>query len=143
MSRRNIGIPLVLLALAITILAATAAQAAPPSIKWGHDFNSGVTQALKAKHPMLVDFYTDWCGWCSKLERDVYTDPRVVALSEAFVCVKVDGDKYPEFVKKYKIEGYPTIIFFDRKAKPMSHIIGYKNADGFLAAMKAALKKAK
>ena len=117
------------------------ATAAAKEIKWGHDFTKASKEAGKAGKPIMVDFYTDWCGWCKRLDRDTYSDSRVVDESAKFVCVKVNGDKYRNIVRKYRIDGYPTIIFFDKKTKELGRIVGYRNADDFLAAMKIASKK--
>lgn len=120
-----------------------AANKPEKSIKWYTDFNKASKDARKYAKPMLVDFYTDWCGWCKKLDSETYTDSRVIDASRKFVNVKVNGDKIPELVQKYKIEGYPTIIFLNSKSKEISRVVGYRNADDFLNAMNEAVKKSK
>jgi thiol:disulfide interchange protein len=138
MSRKRILAAVVLAAFVVT-----AAFAAAKTIKWQTDFDKAAESAKKSHKPMMVDFYTDWCGWCKKLDREVYTDKRIVELSAKFVNVKVDGDKQPKLIDKYNVEGYPTIVFYNSKGKEVSRIVGYRNPDDFLAAMKDALKKAK
>ncbi len=131
---------------AVVVIAAfvvSAAFAATRSIKWSYDFEKAAKVAKQTNKPMMVDFYTDWCGWCKKLDKDVYSDARVIELAGKFVCVKVDGDKYSKLVEKYKVDGYPTIVFYNSKTKEVSRVVGYKNADAFVAAMNEALKKAK
>ncbi len=132
-----------MVALVVSVLAVTVAIGAAPSIKWGHDFDKAAKDAKKSKTPILVDFYTNWCGWCKKLDKDTYSDKGVVDLSRKFVCVKVDGDKFPQKVKDYKVDGYPTIVFLNSGSKEVRRIVGYEDADKFLEDMQAALKKAK
>ena len=28
--------------------------------------------------PMVIDFYTDWCGWCKHMDKTTYTNPAVI-----------------------------------------------------------------
>lgn len=130
-----------LISLAILTSALFAAQ--EKSVKWRTDFEKAAKDAKKANKPIMIDFYTDWCGWCKKLDKDVYTDSRVVDLSKKFVCVKIDGDENRKLVEKYDLQGYPTIVFLNSKSEEVERIVGYKNADDFLKTMRKALDKNK
>jgi len=93
---------------------ADAARAEEKEIPWAKTFNDALGQAKKAHKPVMVDFYTDWCGWCKKLDADTYTDKRVIKLADQFVAVKVNAEKEGEAVaKRYGITGFPTILFLD------------------------------
>jgi tetratricopeptide (TPR) repeat protein len=89
----------------------------------------------------MVDFYTDGCGWCKKLDRDTYADPEVANLAKKFICVKVNGDKYQDLVSKYAVTGYPTILFLDVEGRPLVSIVGYVNAEGMIPKMNDALAR--
>ena len=53
----------------------------------------GLQEARKRNLPVLVDVYTDWCGWCKRMDRDVYAQPEVRDyLSRKFVTVKLDAE---------------------------------------------------
>src|SRR5258705_12969897 len=65
-------LPLLLTALLALVLAAPAAGAAGTGLQW-QGWDSGLKDAGKSQRPVLVDVYTDWCGWCRRMERDVYS----------------------------------------------------------------------
>ncbi len=111
-------------------------------IVWAPSFELGMKKAKAKELPVMVDIYTDWCGWCKKLDKDVYTKPDVVALSKEFVCIKLNPEKDKKNGKLFKVDGYPAIIFTDAKGKELHRIGGYMPAEGFLAEMKKALAAA-
>lgn len=46
----------------------------------------------------FVDFYTSWCGWCKKMDRDTFTDPTVAKLlNKYFIPVKFNAEGNSEF----------------------------------------------
>lgn len=116
------------------------AEASGP-ITWGNSLAEGLTLALSSKKPLMVDFYAEWCHWCKKLDKDVYTDAQVSALAKEFVCVKVDTDKAGADASKYGVQGLPTIVFMNADGTVIDKIVGYNPAPEFAAAMKKALKK--
>ena len=57
-------------------------------LKW-YDFEEGMEKAKKENKALLIDAYTDWCGWCKVMDKETYKDARVIAkLNESFVAVK-------------------------------------------------------
>ena len=80
----------------------------------------------------LVLFYADWCGHCKKI-KPIWDDTATAINKEDTKMIKVncgDGtDKDQEIMKKYKIEGYPTIIKFVN-GKPNEYT-GERNESGF------------
>lgn len=110
-------------------------------IVWENSLRRGEVVAKEENKPVMADFYTDWCGWCTKLDQDTYSNPKVQELATNFVCVKVDGDKYPADVKKYSISGYPTIVFLDSTGKEIDRNVGYAGPEEFTNLMQKVLKK--
>jgi len=126
----------------VTVCAWTFAADEKPAIQW-MGYEQGLKLAKEKGRPTMIDVYTDWCGWCKVLDKEVYTKAEVIELSKSFVCIKVDGDKAKELVAKHQVKGYPTIFFTDKDGKEVHRIVGYEPAEKFLADMKAALEKVK
>ena len=129
---------------AAVVVSVVASQAVAKELKWGTDFNKAVKTAKTQGKLVLVDFWTPWCGWCKRLEEDVYSDEDIAKfVSDHFVPVKVNGDKHEDLVKKYKIRGYPTTLILDGSGQQIKKIIGYREAPAFLAELKEATELAK
>jgi len=118
-----------------------AAKAVEGPIVWVNNLTDGLKLAKSSKKPVMVDFFATWCGWCKKLDKDVYTDKDVIALSKEFVCVKSDTDKYGKDASQYGVQGLPTIVFLNADGTVIDKMVGYSPAADFAAEMKKVLKK--
>jgi thiol:disulfide interchange protein len=112
------------------------------SIDWVESFEAGMKEAADTGKLVMVDLYTDWCGWCKRLDREVYTNGEVAKLAKDFVCIKLNPEKDPENGRKFKVQGFPTIIFTDSAGKEIRRVVGYKPADKFLKEMERAKEDA-
>src|SRR6266851_2279433 len=107
------------------------------SITWQRDLNRAFDVAKAEGKLIVVDVYTDWCGWCKKMDKTVYADPAVVALSRRQVFVKVnaeDRDQGQAFARQMGVSGYPTTIILDGQARVL-HV-----AEGYIASPQAFLE---
>ncbi len=120
----------------------------------GHDlqwlsFDKGLAEAQKSDKKILVDVYTDWCGWCKRMDRDVYANDKVAGyLTQQYVLVKVNAESSEELHYKgktysemdlaqaFKVTGYPTILFLDPDGNHITSLPGYVKADEFLGIVK-------
>ncbi len=125
--------------LAMCIIFFSASQAAQ-AISWEHDLTQALKEASGKGSPVMADFYTEWCGWCKKLDSDTYSDKSVNDLSGKFICVKVDADKSSELAGKYGVRGYPTIIFLNSKGDVVEKVVGYVDAEGLKKTMNKVLQ---
>jgi thioredoxin-related protein len=120
--------------------AGTDALAAKTSeIHWETDYDAALAKAKQAGKPVMIDFYTDWCGWCKVLDKETYTDSDVIDAASKMVALKIDAEEKPELARKYNVTGYPRIVFLSSDGTVMHQIMGYKPADRFLPDMKAVL----
>ncbi|MFA6079027.1 MAG: thioredoxin family protein [Candidatus Omnitrophota bacterium] len=110
------------------------------AIAWRDDIESVMKEAAESQTPVMADFYTDWCGWCKKLDSDTFSDPRIEDLSRQFICVKVNAEKAPGAATRYGVRGYPTVIFFDCDGNVKNRIGGYEGPDRFASVMSSVLQ---
>jgi uncharacterized protein YyaL (SSP411 family) len=58
------------------------------------DFETGYATAVKEKKMLMVDAYTDWCGWCKVMDRNTFSNDTVIRkLNKDFVMVKLNPEK--------------------------------------------------
>jgi thioredoxin-related protein len=106
----------------------------------------------KQPRKVMIDVYTDWCGWCKKMDKSTFTDPAVVAyINKNYYAVKLDAEgKKPitlnghtyTFKPEYKahelavalLQGqmsYPTTVYLDEKFNMLTPVPGYIDAKTF------------
>jgi len=116
---------------------------AKPKSSTPDGFTDNLDEALakaKAEGKLVYACFSgsDWCGWCKKLEREVFAQPEFVsAVEKDYVLVYIDspGNKgvlserakteNPKLVKKYGIKGFPTAIVLDGDGKKVAET-GYR-----------------
>ncbi|YCM43363.1 thioredoxin family protein [Verrucomicrobiaceae bacterium 227] len=106
---------------------------------WMHDFEAAKAKAAKENKDLLIDFTgSDWCGWCIKLNEEVFShDPFKEGVADKYVLVELD---YPrdksildektikqneELRKVYPVQGFPTILLADAQGRPFAQT-GYQ-----------------
>ena len=118
----------------------------------GHAFGQGIqfikgsledafAQAQKEKKLVFVDFYADWCGPCKQLAQNVFTQKEVGDYYNAkFVCVQVDTEDPANkaFVRKYRVNSLPTLMYIEAGGKLISRSSGSMSAEDFIHAGKVA-----
>jgi thioredoxin-related protein len=136
-------LPLLLSALLLGA-SVTAAYAGPDNIAWVA-WDEGLQQAGELKRPVLVDVYTQWCGWCKRMHRDVYSRADVRDyLSQKFVTVKLDAEagdaaRYEgrsftsrTLANAFRVSSYPTTLFLKADGEHLVSVPGYIEPEKFL-----------
>ena len=95
--------------------------AALASEGWLTDLDAAKKQAAAEKKDILIDFTgSDWCGWCVKLDKEVFSTPEFKGQKD-FVLVSLDFPRKKEIpaeakaknealMKQWGVQGFPTII---------------------------------
>ena len=99
---------------------------------WETDFEKALSDAKTSGKYILLDFSgSDWCGWCIRLEKEVFSQDAFKDFAEEnLVCVLVDFPRAKEqteeikqqnldLARKHSIRGYPTIIILSPDGKPV------------------------
>src|ERR1043166_165814 len=129
----------------VTISVLLVARAFGAELQWHDDYDKALATAKSANKILMGDVYTDWCGWCKKLDRDVYANADVKAkLAKDFVPLKINPEKSKknlELARSFGTRGYPHIVFLDASGKKISEIGGYVTADKFAQTLASLTQK--
>ncbi len=108
---------------------------------------------------VFIDMYTDWCGWCKRMDASTFKDQTVInALTKDFYAVKFNAEqKEPIEFRGTKFEftkagrrgahglavalldgklGYPSFVYLDEKMDRITISPGYKKPDGLMQELK-------
>ncbi len=109
-------------------------------------FEQAVELQKKEPRKILIDVYTDWCGWCKKMDKYTYTDQSVINnLNTKYYLVKFNAeqkediqfkDKVFKFKAEYKAHelavsllngqmSYPSTVFLDEDMNMLTTVPGY------------------
>ncbi|HAK94754.1 MAG TPA: hypothetical protein DCM87_07050 [Planctomycetes bacterium] len=128
------------LAAAMLLPSLAGLRAASPSSSdiWTTDVAKALERAAKEKKDVLMDFTgSDWCGWCVKLDGEVFSQEAFIKEApKQFVLIKLDFPKKTklppdlekqnqEWLEKFGVQGFPTIILADAKGRPYAKM-GYQ-----------------
>ena len=83
------------------------------------------TEVLKSEKPVVVDFFTEWCGPCRALA------PILEELSnerDDVVIAKVDAGELADLAQKYNVMAFPTLIYF-KGGEVVSNLTGLRSKD--------------
>jgi thiol:disulfide interchange protein DsbD len=113
---------------------------------WEEYTDFDLSEAKENGMPVLLDFSADWCIPCIELDRNTWTDPKVIEATKDISRLKVDMTYFdsPEsetLRKKFNISGVPTVVFIrtDGTEATESRIIGFASPKEFLDKLKQAM----
>ena len=137
----------------LPLLAFNVGDTASP-VSW-LSFEDAVSSSAQEQRKIFIDVYTDWCGWCKRMDATTFSDPAVAEiLQNKFYPVKFNAEQrepitfnnhtfkfVPRGTKGYHelastlLNGklsYPSVVFLNEKFEIIQVLPGYRKADEFL-----------
>lgn len=111
-----------------------------------HQGNWSEALAIAKEENKLVflDISASWCGPCRMLKSRTFTNPEVGIFYNAnFINVEVDGEvgEGIDLARKYRIRGYPSLIFVNGNGDIVAKTAGYHNPQEFIELGKQVIRK--
>jgi thioredoxin-related protein len=123
--------------------------------QWMTSLDKAKADAAIRKVPILVDFSgSDWCGWCIRLDKEVFSQPAFKAYAkDNLVLLLLDFPRRTAqseelkqanraLAEQFRVEGFPTVLLLDAEGKELART-GYQagGAEAYVAHIKSLLKK--
>jgi thioredoxin-related protein len=121
---------LLALALAVVLLPASSLSAST----WHKSIAPAQAEAKKKNQIIFVDLFADWCGWCHRMEREVFPTEAFRNATKDMVLLRVDTEDRGEGTKlsrDYGITKLPTFLLLDPDGLLVGVIYGYAQAEQF------------
>ncbi len=105
-------------------------------------FEAALEQAKHDCKPVMIDFFAEWCPACNELDKYTYVSRDVIAESQRFVSIKVDGTQDHEVLDQlydtFGVHGLPTVAFIDPSGKVLEdpRVTGFLPPEAFIGEMK-------
>jgi thiol-disulfide isomerase/thioredoxin len=103
------------------------------SIYWFEDAD-GYEQALKkqkeTKAPMVIYFFTDWCGYCRKFDNKILDSLEVRNYLYKIIKVRINpdhGSLDKKLSRQFNVSGYPS-FFIKQATTPPIRLNRYRNS---------------
>lgn len=132
-------------------------------IKW-MTWEEAVAANEKAPKKIFVDVYTDWCGWCKKMDVSTFKEPAVVAMmNKNFYAVKLNAEQKETIIWQNEefqwlpggrgganrlayelLEGqfsFPSFVMMDSEFKRIAISPGYKQGEALLKELRFAAEE--
>ena len=146
---------LLALALAVPAQAQTDASVVPDDAPDWLPMADAIADAQAGGKLLMVHVYAPWCGWCVRVDNEVYTDDAVQAyLAEHYAATRLDSDsddpatffEYEmarrELASALGVSGTPTAVFVDADGELITKLPGYNDAQTFLLALQFVREEA-
>lgn len=109
------------------------------------NYDEGLKLANKTDKLVFIDFYTNWCKFCHKMDRETFSNQKVIDyFNDHFVAVKINAESNVkmtlpdgefsgrEISRQYGVRGYPTYWFLKSDGEKINFTSGYSPPDKFL-----------
>ena len=114
------------------LLLIAAPMLAQGSVKWEHDYQSALKRAKAEKKLIFMDLWTEWCGPCQYLQKNVFpTAEAQAALAKVvpFSALVEKRDRTPvaegtRLSETFKLTAFPTMVILDADGKELRRQVG-------------------
>lgn len=112
--------------LALVLAGATGCE----GVRWNFDYNKAQRQAQQQNRPILLYFW-DWLSIDrSRMDSEVWSDPRVITETRYVIVVPLEQGWFPDMVKKYEVESAPTLVLLSPQGAEMGRLTGVPAPEG-------------
>lgn len=130
------------LALSITavLLLAPAAFATP----WITSLAAAQKKSRDTKQLIFVDLFADWCGWCHRMEQEVFPSQAFQTATDKMVLLRLnteDGGEGTKLSQQFAVSSLPTFLILTPDNMVAAMIRGYAPSKEFVDTMKESLVK--
>ncbi|PKQ63903.1 hypothetical protein BZG02_07790 [Labilibaculum filiforme] len=90
-------------------------------------YEEGLIKANNENKLVFIDCYTEWCGPCKRLAKEVFTQEKIGAFYNTnFVCLKMDMEKGEgiELASFYEVKSYPTLLILNTEGEVLGRMNG-------------------
>lgn len=102
------------------------------SIDW-LTFDEGQKRGQAQEQKFFLYFYTDWCGYCRKLEKETFSNKDVAKyINSNFIPVRINSERMPKVAARFGVSGFPDLRFLTPKGENIGKLPGYVDADKLL-----------
>ena len=104
----------------------------------------------KEPRKIFVDVYTDWCGWCKRMDKDTFSNAEVAEyVNSNYYAVKLNAESDRQFklgeaamtesqvARQLGVSGYPTVVFIHEDFRTIEPVPGYQQPAQFMQMLKA------
>ncbi len=141
--RRDTSLLLMTLGLCLVLLVGYSIyRSLPDRLPWIQSYDQALKEAQLGDKLILAYLYTDWCGYCKKMEAETFTDKAVIdEMSDRYVWLKLNAETDEEgrrLQERFNITGYPGLLLLNGEGQEMERISGFVPADAFRERVAAA-----
>jgi thioredoxin-related protein len=123
----------------LVALLVSVGTAGAQDVRWRTDFAAARKEAAASGKPMLLDFGTEACMWCRKMDATTLRDRAVVdAINARFIAVKVDGERDERLTQAVGVQAFPTLAIVSAEGKVVAKHEGYADVPKMMSILRQA-----